>query len=88
MLDKIKQVLLAFAFVMALGASAHATCIQFINMGGYWVARNSCGTLVTVHWWDSGACRGGCAASISAYNSQTVYGPQGRYHWRECQGYC
>lgn len=88
MIDKIKQCLLAFAFVLAFGAAANAACIQFVNMGGYWMARNACGRLMTVHWWDRGACRSGCTASIGAYSSQTVYGPQGQYHWRECQGYC
>jgi hypothetical protein len=88
MVDKIKQSLLAFTLLLASGAAAHATCIQFVNMGGYWVARNACGTLMSVTWWDQGACRGGCGASIGAYSSQTVYAPQGRYHWRECQGYC
>lgn len=88
MLDKIKQTLLVLAFVLASGAAAHATCIQFAQMNGYWIARNGCGSLVTVHWWDSGACRSGCAASIGAYSYQSVYAPQGQYRWNECQGYC
>jgi hypothetical protein len=67
----------------ATSSNAMADCIAFFDRGGYWVARNSCSSTVTVRWTDEGACRTGCAARVGGQREQTITAPRGRYRWRE-----
>lgn len=77
------SILFAIVVASAASASAHARCIAFLDMGGYWVVQNSCNRTVIVRWVDQQHCGSGCAARVGPGGRQSVTAPRGRYTWRE-----
>ncbi|CAJ0860402.1 hypothetical protein AMST5_01321 [freshwater sediment metagenome] len=78
-----KRILLAALALLASESFADATCIKFLNRGGYCVAHNGCFEPVYVQWFDQGYCSTGCGANIGAGGTQTVTCPRGTYRWTE-----